>query len=51
MIEAMGISDVSWTVFANDAPSISLVVLIVLSLLVLSFRLVLKKRGGNRETT
>ncbi len=51
MIEAMGISDVSWTVFANDAPSISLVVVIVLSLLIPSFRLFFKRRGGNRETT
>jgi len=44
--QAMGVSDGSWAIFATGAPAISLIVLIVLSLLIPSFRLWLRRRRG-----
>jgi putative tricarboxylic transport membrane protein len=43
--QAMGVSDGRWRIFAEGAPAISLIVLIVLSLLIPSFRLWLRRRG------
>jgi len=42
--QAMGVSDGSWRIFVDGAPAITLIVLIVLSLLIPSFRTWLRRR-------
>ena len=42
--QAMGVSDGHWSIFVKGAPAISLIVLIVVSLMIPSFRLLLRRR-------
>lgn len=46
--QTMGVSDDSWVVFVTGAPAISLIFLIILTLLVPSFRSWLSKRKGTK---